>query len=363
MRWSWRLLFALAAVWSFVALAFFLSWIPEADQTDLHWTSEAVWYGGTYLLWFLFSPLVFFLAKAFPVPGDRPLRNIGVHVLAAMTLGAAHFLLFMAIDHTFDPDFRTRFPSVIQALKNGLFYRSLTGMATYGLVVLAFTSDAAFRRVRLEERRSEALKHELAEAQLQTLRMQIQPHFLFNTLHSISALIYESPPAALTVVSRLGDFLRATLERGRVQTIRFEEELEFAMLYLEIEKVRFGDRLSIHVEVSPEVRDARTPTLILQPLVENAIRHGVAHSTIPVDLAIKALARDGQLQITLQNGAYGVYAAASGSAPVEGLGLSNTRARLYRAYGNRASLSCSQTPGAFLVGIRLPLQKMSEDDG
>jgi two-component system, LytTR family, sensor kinase len=356
LRWSWRLFLLMAAVWSLLGLAFYAS--SQAEGSTTPWTSEAIWRGANALLWLIFSPPIFFLTRAFPVPGDHRIRNTAIHIVAALGFSIAHLLIFLPVNRWLDPDFHLRYPSLAAAFANQEVYRTVTGMVTYGVVFFVFASDAHYRRARLEALRSEELRRQLAEAQLQALRMQIQPHFLFNTLHSISALIHESPSEALTMVSRLGDFLRAALDRGAVQTIRLEDELRFAELYLDIERVRFGDRLQVAVEIAPGVLGAEAPALILQPLVENAIRHGVAPAMGRVDLAIVATRCDGDLEIRLRNSERNPGAARLRPAPIEGLGLSNTRARLRQTYGDRASLKVDASgPGAFQVTIRLPMRE------
>jgi hypothetical protein len=355
-RWSWRLYLLMAAVWFLLGIAFRVSSWAEGSTTP--WTTEVIWRGTNALLWLVFTPPIFFLTRAFPVPGDHRNRNVTIHSLAALGFSIAHLLIFLPLNHWLIPDFPNHYPSLAAIFANQTLYRTVTGVITYGVVFFVFASDAHYRRARREERRSEELRRQLAEAQLRALRMQIQPHFLFNTLHSISSLIHEAPSEALTMVSRLGDFLRAALDRGAVQTIRLEDELKFSELYLDIERVRFGDRLRVTVEVSPDVLGAEAPTLILQPLVENAIRHGVAPAMGLVDLAIVATRRDGDLEIRLRNAERNPKPARARPAPAEGLGLSNTRARLRQAYGDRASLEVETAgPGAFQVTVRLPMQE------
>ncbi len=352
---SLGLLAVMAAVWASVAAAFFISWLPEAEPTGPSWRSAALWYGLNYALWFVLSPVVFLLSRRFPPQGERRGRNLSVHFVAALALAMTHVVIFLTTEHGLDPEFHRRFASLAEAFKNNFLYRTLTGVVTYGLVLMAFVSDGSLRRIRREEKRSESLQRQLAQAQLQALRMQIQPHFLFNTLHSISSLIDEAPAQAHAMVARLGDFLRATLERGAVQTLRLAEELRFAELYLDIEKVRFADRLRVRIEVPPEVLDACVPPLILQPLVENAIRHGVAPALARVELTLSAAKRGGELEIVVRNVEAG--AGATPPRPGDGLGLANTRARLRQAYGDEASLLCaSLAPGAYEAILRLPIE-------
>ncbi len=348
-----------AAGWMFVAIAYFASWLPEAEAGGPSYASSALWYGFNYFLWFLFTPLVLALTTRFPVTAGETRKNLPIHVAAALVLAMTHVVVFLNVDFAIDPQFALRYGNPVHplqtAFKNNFMFRTLTGVVTYGVVVGLFTADATWRRMRQDERRNEALKRQLAEAELQALRMQIQPHFLFNTLHSISSLIHEQPSEALAMVARLGDFLRATLERGATETLPLEDEVRFAELYLEIEKVRFGDRLRVSIDVAPETRGLEAPSLILQPLVENAVRHGVAPSVGAVDFSIAAVKRDGELEITLVNAPRGKTKGNGKSNGAGGLGLANTRARLERMYGARASLSCeTPKPGAFTAIVRIP---------
>jgi hypothetical protein len=344
-----------AVVWPLLALAFFVSWMPEKDAQGPGYVSEAVWYGLTYALWIPLSQVVYLMARRYPVVGPERRRNLPRHALAAPLLAMTHVTVFLFLLRAFDPDFLLRYPSLAVAFKDNFIYRTLTGSVTYGVVLFVLSAGAALRRMGEDERRAEELRRRLAEAELQALRMQIQPHFLFNTLHSISSLIEEDPKLALAMIARLGEFLRATLERNASQTLRLEEEIRFAELYLEIEKVRFGDRMSVSVQVEPEARGLEAPSLILQPLVENAVRHGVAPSLGLVDLSIAATRRDGALEITLSNRSRGRVKASRKMPAAGGLGLANTRARLERMYGPLASLSCeAEGPGAFAATLRIP---------
>jgi len=353
LRWSWGLLGLMALAWAVVAAAFYVA--SRTEGSTAPWQSDAIWRLLANGAWFVFTPAIFFLAKAFPILGGHDRRNGAIHVLAGIGFAVAHMLFFLPAANALDPYFRQRVGSLGAAFADQWTSRLVTGVVNYAVVLFVFASVDHGRRARLERYRAEALSRQLAEAQLSALRMQIQPHFLFNTLHSISALIGETPAEALSMVSRLGDFLRAALERGSAQTIRFEEELRFAQLYLDIERVRFGDRLRLTVEASPEALAAEAPTLILQPLVENAIRHGVAPAMGRVDLRIEAAVRDGELQVRLSNVEQAPAAARRKAAEGEGMGLANTRARLRQAYGEAASLEAeNDAPGAFQVTLRLP---------
>lgn len=201
----------------------------------------------------------------------------------------------------------------------------------------------------------------MREAELNALRYQLQPHFLFNTLNAISTLVRESERQAATLmITRLGDFLRATLDGNATHEVTLDDEISLTRHYLEIEKVRFGDRLDISIQIAPSVHHALVPNLVLQPLVENAIRHGIAPSTRGGKIVIRASSQGSRLSICVQDDGAGAGAT---SAKV-GIGLENTRARLERLYPSAHRLDVSFPPsGGCVVTLSLPLEVRSEMRG
>jgi LytS/YehU family sensor histidine kinase len=194
-----------------------------------------------------------------------------------------------------------------------------------------------YRSFQAEQVKSSELKAALANSQLQALKMQLHPHFLFNTLNSISALIHEDARAADQMVARLGDFLRLTLENSGELEVTFKQEMDFVDCYLEIEKVRFQERLDVRREISAETLSAEVPNLLLQPIIENAIRHGISRQTGVGHLAIRAHKVKDKLQIEIEDNGPGLAMAAAhagnGKVAKSGIGLANTRARLTHLYG------------------------------
>jgi signal transduction histidine kinase len=198
-------------------------------------------------------------------------------------------------------------------------------------------------------RRARERELSLTQARLEVLRGQLQPHFLFNTLNTISSLMYKDVPAADRVLNRLADFLRLALESAKAQEVCLETELEYTDRYLDIERIRFQDRLRVEREIEPESRGALVPTLILQPLVENALRHGVGTRAGGGTMWIRARRRDQMLAVEVED---------EGWPPKEikeGLGLSNARARLETLYGERQRLWIDRgASGGFRVSLELP---------
>src|SRR5262249_39572467 len=175
-----------------------------------------------------------------------------------------------------------------------------------------------YRDFRASELERSLLRARLAEAQLRALKMQLHPHFLFNTLHSISSLVLEDAAKANQMIARLGDFLRLTLDNSDQQIVTLKEEMEFLRCYLAIEQVRFGDKLSVDLEIEPAAVSGHVPHLILQPVVENAVQHAIAPRTTPGRINIKAKRLDGTLRIAVIDTGPGSESAIK---PAEGHGL------------------------------------------
>jgi two-component sensor histidine kinase len=201
--------------------------------------------------------------------------------------------------------------------------------------------------------RAESLAH---EARLRALRLQLNPHFLFNTLNAISTLVADARTAeANRMLSRLSDFLRSTLERTETSEIPLSEEIDFACRYLEIEEVRFGDRLRVEISVAPEAEPALVPPLILQPLVENAVRHAILPRETGGSISIVAAREQDWLTVGVHDDGKG--AAETAADKGRGVGLANTRQRLAELYGSRAELSLSPSArGGLAVSIRVPFR-------
>jgi LytS/YehU family sensor histidine kinase len=219
------------------------------------------------------------------------------------------------------------------------------------LVALAWAAET-YAKYRDRELAASRLQTQLVSAELGALKMQLQPHFLFNTLNAIAALLKPKPDAAESMVLQLAEFLRLTLRNTGRAEVTLREELDFLQRYLAIEKTRFGDRLSTRFRIRSEVLDARVPNLLLQPLVENAIRHGIARDADAGRLEVSATHEGGRLLLRVTDDGPGL-----GPAPVvEGIGLTNTRERLRHLFGDDFSLSYANVPGGgFAIALSFPL--------
>ncbi|HZB44486.1 MAG TPA: histidine kinase [Pyrinomonadaceae bacterium] len=352
----WAIIFA---GWTVIALFFAGQYYYSSllGEHPLTWREAASQQFIYPYLWALGTVLVLWLADRFPVEGRLWRRNVPVHLLFATAFvfvisGLFQIIYFFLMS---DPG---RHYDPAQTLR-WIIYNSSENYGIYGLLVLLNQVFRYYRRYREGELRSSRLQTQLTQAQLEALKMQLQPHFLFNTLHSISALLHRDPDAADRMIARLGDFLRLTLENSGAQEVSLQKELEFLTCYLEIERVRFQDRLTTSVEVEPGALDAPVPNLILQPIVENALRHGIAQTRGPGRVEISAKREHGSLRIRVRDNGPGLAAITRPDDGLrEGLGLSNTRARLEQLYGAAHRFELENAPdGGLLVTLEIPAAK------
>jgi sensor histidine kinase YesM len=324
-----------------------------------------------YVLWSFLAPVIFWLGARFRLddrdrlPYTLPIHFAAAAILASLHVTAAAFLFFHQ-DFSYMPvAARAWLPKTTgQTILRWHNLYLVMDMVTYGVMLgLYYALDyqrrlrsAALESVRLRAQ-SAQLQHRITEARLQALRMELNPHFLFNALNSISALVRKKEnTAAVNMIASLGDLLRATLERGAKSEMPLGDELRLVDLYLDIAKVRFGDRLETIIDVPPLLREAMVPTLVLQPLVENAVRHGIGETGGAVSITISAHEDAESLVLEVEDTGVGLSNSEE-FKPSEGIGLSNTRARLKQLYGTGASLTISNAPSRGAVArIRMPLQ-------
>jgi LytS/YehU family sensor histidine kinase len=222
-------------------------------------------------------------------------------------------------------------------------------------VVAAFHGLRIYRKYKTREVEAARLETRFAEAQNLALRMQLQPHFLFNTLNSISALVHSNPEGADEMISRLGDFLRSTLDAPHEQLVTLRRELAFIQDYLAIEQIRFQDRLRVETQIPADLMELRVPSFILQPLVENALKHGLADRPQGGTLQLRARKEPGSLVLEIQDDGEGFVPGH------EGVGLANVRSRLGLLYKGRHQLDILGASGrGTLVVLRLPFDAVGE---
>ncbi len=220
---------------------------------------------------------------------------------------------------------------------------TLSNLFKYWIIVLGYLGWQYYRRYRERERQTAALATELVQARLQALRMQLNPHFLFNTLNTVLALVHENPDAAEHMLIRLSRLLRRTLDQGENAEVPLRQEIEFLKMYLEIEMMRFPDRLTVKYDIPQSAENLLVPQLILQPLVENALRHGILPREEAGEIKISARVRDGVLEMAVRDNGVGLPKSAD-AALGEGIGLSNVRSRLTHLYGAAQQFALRDSP-------------------
>jgi two-component system, LytTR family, sensor kinase len=306
-----------------------------------------------WLFWAVAFPLVRWLARRFPLDHRGWRRSLPVHLLVGLALVLPHVLLTVYTGLlAFPPEPGSPFTFralVMRGLPSRVQFDLIIYFAIVGLVHAVDYS----RRLRAREIESARLSVQLAQSQLQALKMQLHPHFLFNTLHAIGVLIHEEPSAAGRMVTLLGDMLRHTLATADTQEVPLGQELQFLQLYLEIERMRFPDRLSVDFHVPSNLLATPVPHFILQPIVENAVRYGISPRSEAGRIEVHVRGTDGRVEIEVWND--GARLSGDGGPPREGVGLATTRARLEKLYQERGGLAIRNAGrGGVSVTLSLP---------
>jgi two-component system LytT family sensor kinase len=357
-RLSSRELLLIFAFWTFIATLSAVNRALDPRGFGFRLSSPAGSIALEYIeswIWAVITPLVFVLTQRFPIERSRWLR-LGALLLIGIAIA-------IAVDLTMDlvriavlanvPSRRPRLFSPVDAI---LRFRFVNQLLVYLAVLAAgyarnfYLRDLTRQReaVVLEARAAE-LQAQLADARLDALRMQLNPHFLFNTLHAISALVERDPGGVRRMIARLSELLRHTIEARGAHEVPLRDELEFLRRYIEIMEIRFQGRLTVAVNAGDRAAEALVPNLILQPIVENALEHGASRAAGQGEVTIDANVDGDDLVVTVQDNGPGL------SSTDEGVGLRNTKARLDQLYGDAASLNLiSPSAGGVLATLRIP---------
>jgi two-component system LytT family sensor kinase len=344
------------AAWAAASL-FFAAVIRLSDIFGGHKSLRFILYANSvhFALWTLAVPFLSMCVRTFPVRIGNRARNVAVLVVIVASSGTVMAIAFWwIVFSTFFPYHQT-YPTFRSLLETDLI-RVLPVDVLVGLViVVGLQGWRVWLDFQKEQTRAAELQRELAIARLDALRMQLHPHFLFNTLHTVAGLIVEEPTSARRMVIALGEFLRRTLKNNGQPSHTLAEEIEFADLYLGIQKLRLGDRLELNYEIDPEATRALVPCMLLQPLFENAIQHGAARVAGNCEIFFSAHRLGDRLQLKLQNG--GTLRSPSAGPLRYGVGLSNTESRLRLHYCDQFTFSIGDRPtGGANVEISVPYE-------
>jgi len=314
-----------------------------------------LWWATRFYLWAALAPAVAYSLKRIPL---QPIAasHIFLHVLASLMFSLVHMVLHLSLAVVFMG--RPTLSGNSSSLSVQVIHSFPLGVLAYWVILAMMMAASHYERSRLEQVRTSKLQAQLAEARLRALQMQLQPHFVFNALHSLSDLVTDEPKTAVRLIARLGDFLRLTLQNSTCPWVPLKRELDFLEAYLEIERVRFGDRLKVVFQIDPQSLDAEVPSLILQPLVENAIRHGIASHIGPGLVQLASRRRGETLLLEIRDNGPGMP-----SNPPEGLGLRNTHERLRQSYGSSYSLEVrNQGERGVVVSCELPYRQFHYEE-
>jgi two-component system, LytTR family, sensor kinase len=346
------------AVWSGIALFFcgqdLMRFAMFDDPVQAWYLRSEIAY---WWLWIPLTPIALYAARRFWITRQDRWRTIAIHCAIALAVGLMHELLNLGlITLTHDINLVTP-PNDTFGLRElrAVPVRVLTGFYKYWALIGVYYAFVYARRARLQQVQAAQLQTRLAQAELQALRMQLHPHFLFNTLHAVSMLNFSDVDAANRMLVQLSDLLRMSLEHSGKQHITLREELDFLRKYLEIEQTRFHDRLRVQYDVDPNLLDAQVPNLILQPLVENAIRHGVSKLATPGLVEVSAFHRNGRITLRVCDNGPGVTVDWSADTHAR-IGLSTTIERLKQLYGSDQEFTIEpRVDGGTCAQVLIPL--------
>jgi two-component system LytT family sensor kinase len=301
-----------------------------------------------YLIWGLICLGLWHFLRAriqSATPRQMVLQYLPLSVLVSVLVEASYTAI---VRYQHPGQHRTYVARVEHYLSSDL----VTDLAIFWLVFALFRAVGYYQRFREREQVASRLEGQLVQARLQALQMQLNPHFLFNTLNSVSSLMRSDPDGADEMLERLSSLLRITLAKGQAQKVPLQEEMDVIQLYVSIQQLRFGDRVRHKIDVSPEAWDALVPTMILQPIVENAYVHGISKSLGPGAITIKASIEGDNLCISVRN------TGSLNDAPEKhGVGIANVKTRLQLHYGSRQSFTIQEvTPGDVTAIFLLPLE-------
>jgi two-component sensor histidine kinase len=354
-RWWGRVLIA-AVGWTAVAVLFSL---PSLSTGGFN--QELRMYFAQWWAWGLGTPLIIELDRRLPFSGRQLGMRVTAHLAASPIFTLLCFYLFTALRAVLGvAPWSSLRPA--QVFSWSMLGWQLWFWLIYWILAGALQAYRYYERYMKSELRLERLEHSFSEARLNALRMQLDPHFLFNALNTISSHVERDPKLTRRMIEHLGDLLRMSLESKDRQEVPLAEELAFLEHYLEIQKIRFGDQLKVLMDIAPEVKYATVPSMFIQPLVENAIRHGISRRASGGTVTVKAAEENGQLEVRVMDDGVGLPLGWTLEA-AEGLGLSITRQRIAGLHPNGASrfVVRNRAEGGAEVQVSLPLRLVGDE--
>lgn len=354
-RW-WTLALAGAVISTAAGILFAL---PTMGTSRFH--DELRTYLGQFWCWALLTPAIVLLDRRLPFSGRELGKRLAAHILASVVFTEIYFYLFTALRVSMGITPRSSL-DLSQLFSAGVVGWQIWCWLIYWIILGGLQAYQYYHRYLNSELRLERLEHSFSEARLNALRMQLDPHFLFNALNTISSHVERDPKLTRRMIEHLGDLLRMSLESKDKQEVPLTEELAFLEHYLEIQKIRFGDQLRVQMDVAPEVKYAAVPSMVIQPLVENAIRHGISRRASGGTIVVRAKPLGERLEIRVIDDGVGLPLGWK-IEEAEGLGLSITRQRIAGLHPNGASrfVVRNRVEGGTEVEVSLPLRLVGDE--
>ena len=348
----WSIVFLAATVLGLLSSLLAWQFTLSMGRETTYWRTLVILNTTYWYLWALFTPAIIWLSQHFRFERQGLWRALAVHLPSVIVFSLTHIAIMSGVQWWFARAQGRPFPWWSEVQRSALLNFDWE-MMTYWTIVGLSHAILYYRESRHRAIRGAQLETRLVEAQLKALQQQLHPHFLFNTLHAISALMHRDVEAADRTLMRLSDLLRLTLESIGQQEILLQAELDFLTKYLQIEQTRFADRLNVRFDVAPETLDTLVPNLILQPLVENAIKHGIAKKAGPGHIDITTRRDGDKLLMEVRDDGVGLSEDAL-TALQKGIGVSTTRARLQHLFGADYRFEFHRQPAGLSVVVAIP---------
>ncbi|AUX43949.1 hypothetical protein SOCE26_054050 [Sorangium cellulosum] len=357
----WASAWLVAALWMIpvlVSSAQTYLFMPPKQEPRSPFLAAFLWQGLPWLFWALMTPLIVWLGRRYPIERRGFLKSALVHLAANAAMAPGHIAACALTGRLIGQEYYIRTPFLEVVYKILGKYVDIELLIYWGILAIVHAADY-HKKYRESAIAAAQLETKLVQAELQALKMQLHPHFLFNTLHAIAVLVRkQETQASVRMITGLSELLRMALESAGKQIVPLKQELDLLDRYLDIERTRFQDRLTVRADVASETLDAEIPNLILQPIVENAIRHGIAPRASSGSVTIRARREERHLVVEVTDDGRGLKEGWAGEAS-EGTGLGNVRARLRQLYPGDHRLSLARRPeGGVLVTVAVPFRPL-----
>jgi signal transduction histidine kinase len=311
----------------------------------------------SWLPWVLATPFVIFLARRYPIVRGTSVRTVAVHLVAFAAVSAIAEVWSATLQLLLNPWGNKTWPTFAHTWTTTLVFQVLLFVIAYALILTVTYAVDARESMARQMTEAARLNEELSKAQLAALRRQLEPHFMYNALNSIAGLVRdERNDAAVSMIVGLSEFLRRASEDSHRSQVSLQEEVEYLQRYLDIQKVRFGERLQVNVDIPPDLLRAQVPNLLLQPLVENAIKHGISKRVAGGTVRVAGACHNGSLRLSVFND--GASLPSNWEATQTGVGIANLRTRLRILHGNESELQlrCADPTGVEVL-VTLPFRE------